>query len=346
MSPQKIDSSKEVIAMKILAEYSELNKYIYIVLFIDKYHSKLIDIAFVISDDHKLLRFLESYTSFLEMYKHIKIYNKLNSYRKTILFEKFQKVLDDIFNDEKNINNMIILQSNNNVISIIDIFSSSLNRFMDFHIGTFDLSNTLLSFEEVYNGLESIHKELENTSSSQLGYNDSANGVDQKSELSKQPEEPNYKLINASFIVDPISGTSINDIRPGDKVMVSINSNTVEENIIYLELKGKKDKYSKYLVPAEVLEKTVCDKSIKILLKLIDGYCALIEEIEPIKLKIFNPIKDVYIEGEENDPEKDKDTIFDKILSRFSTFRLVMFGLGAVILLVFFAIVYVFFFQT
>ena len=82
------------------------------------------------------------------------------------------------------------------------------------------------------------------------------------------------------------------------------------------------------------------------MLKLIDGYCALIEEIEPIKLKIFNPIKDVYIEGEDNDPEKDKDTIFDKILSRFSTFRLVMFGLGAVILLVFFAIVYVFFFQT
>ena len=203
MSPQKI-SSKEILAIKISAEYSELNKYIYIVLFIDKYHSKLIDIAFVISDDHKLLRFLESYTNFLEMYKHIKIYNKLNSYRKTILFEKFQKVLDDIFSDEKNINNMIIYQSNNNIISIIDIFSSSLNRFMDFHIGTFDLASTLLDFDEVYAGLESIHKELENASSAPVVYNDSSSSSDQKTETQKEGDKswPKDKALGRKVITD------------------------------------------------------------------------------------------------------------------------------------------------
>ena len=119
--------------------------------------------------------------------------------------------------------------------------------------------------------------------------------------------------------------------------------NTVEENIIYFELKGKKDKYSKYLVPAEVLEKTVEEKSIKILLKLIDGYCCLIEEIEPIKLKLFNPEKDLYVEPSQEEENKG---LFERIFSRISTFKLIMFGLGAIIIFVFIAIVYVFFFQT
>ena len=219
---------------------------------------------------------------------------------------------------------------------------------MDFHIGTFDLASTLLDFDEVYAGLESIHKELENASSAPVVYNDSSSSSDQKTETQKEAEAPNYKLINASFIVDPISGKSINDIQPGDKVIVSINSNTVEENIIYLELNGKQDKYSKYLVPAEVLEKNVEEKSIKILLKLIEGYCCLIEESEPIKLKIFNPNKDVYTMPEKDDEKfssKKNESFIKKLLPKMDTFKLAMLGLGAVIIIVFISIVYVFFFQ-
>ncbi|WP_157153524.1 hypothetical protein [Brachyspira murdochii] len=346
MSPQKIDSGKEVLAIKILAEYSDLKKYIYMVFFIDKYDSKLMDAAFVISDDNKLLKFLNSYTDLLELYKHIKIYNKLNNENNTS-FEKFKKVVDDIFNDNKNINNIIIYQSNNNIISIIDIFASSMNRFMDFHIGTFDIAHKILSFDEVYNGLDNVSKELENTAAMHTVYSSDASGdlsVENTGEA-KHQEAPSYKLINASFIVDPIGGKSINDINVGDKVMVSINSNTVEENIIYLELKGKKDKYSKYIVPAEVLEKHVEEKSIKILLKLIDGYCCLIEELEPIKLKVFNPTQDVYVEGEDNDADK-KPSLISRLFSKINTFKLVMIGMGAVILILFAAIIYVFFFQV
>ena len=349
MSVQNLNSNKDVVAIKMLAEYSDLKKYIYMVFFIDKYDTKLMDLAFVISDDNKLLKFLNGYTDLLELYKHIKIYNKLNNNEKNINFEKFKKVIDDIFSDNKNINSIIICQSNNNIISIIDIFASSMNRFMDFHIGTFDTSNCILNFDDVYIALENVAKEIENAESMHNAYSfGSGNIADDKSETinneNKKEETINYKLINASFIVDPVSGTSINDIKIGDKVMVSINSNTVEENIIYLELKGKKDKYSKYLVPAEVLEKNVSEKSIKILLKLIDGYCSLIEESEPIKLKIFNPIKDVYIEGEDNDTEEK--SFISRFFSKISIFRIVMLCLGAVIILVFAAIIYVFFFQT
>ncbi|MEI0516946.1 hypothetical protein [Brachyspira murdochii] len=344
MSPQKIDSRKEVLAIKILAEYSDLKKYIYMVFFIDKYDSKLMDAAFVISDDNKLLKFLNSYTDLLELYKHIKIYNKLNN-ENNKLFENFKKVVDDIFNDNKNINNIIIYQSNNNIISIIDIFASSMNRFMDFHIGTFDIAHKILNFDEVYNGLDNVAKELENTAAMHASYSSDSNSLEENTDAAKQSEAPSYKLINASFIVDPIGGKSINDINVGDKVMVSINSNTVEENIIYLELKGKKDKYSKYIVPAEVLEKHVEEKSIKILLKLIDGYCCLIEELEPIKLKVFNPTQDVYIEGEDNDADK-KPSLISRLFSKINTFKLVMFGMAAVILILFAAIIYVFFFQV
>ena len=122
MSQQKINPNDEVLAIKILAEYSDLNKYIYLVFFIDKYNSSLIDIAFVISDDKKLLIFLNAYTDLLELYKHIKIYNKLNN-EKNSYFDKFNELISNIFNEDRNINNIIIYQSNNNSISIIDIFA-------------------------------------------------------------------------------------------------------------------------------------------------------------------------------------------------------------------------------
>ena len=318
MSQQKINPNDEVLAIKILAEYSDLNKYIYLVFFIDKYNSSLIDIAFVISDDKKLLIFLNAYTDLLEL-------------------------ISNIFNEDRNINNIIIYQSNNNSISIIDIFASTMNRFMDFHIGTFDINSSIIDINAVRTTIENVNKEMEATDSMHAAYQNTGNAANVENGQTQEVQPPTYKLINASFVVDPIGGKSINDITPGDKVIVTINSNTVEENIIYFELKGKKDKYSKYLVPAEVLEKTVEEKSIKILLKLIDGYCCLIEEIEPIKLKLFNPEKDLYVEPSKE--EKDK-SLFERIFSKVSTFKLIMFGLGAIIIFVFIAIVYVFFFQT
>lgn len=342
MSQQKINQNDEVLAIKILAEYSDLNKYIYLVFFIDKYSSSLIDVAFVISDDKKLLIFLNAYTDLLELYKHIKIYNKLNNEKNTY-FDKFNDIISNIFEEGKNINNIIIYQSNNNSISIIDVFASAMNRFMDFHIGTFDINSSIIDINSVRLAIEDVNKEMEATDSMHAAYQNTSDSTSSENTSTEEVHAPTYKLINASFVVDPIGGKSINDIVTGDKVMVTINSNTVEENIIYLELKGKKDKYSKYLVPAEVLEKTVEEKSIKILLKLIDGYCCFIEEIEPIKLKLFNPEKDVYTEPSVEDEDKG---FFEKLFSKVNTFKLMMFGLGAIIIFVFIAIIYVFFFQT
>ncbi|EKV56187.1 hypothetical protein [Brachyspira hampsonii] len=343
MLQQKINPNDEVVVIKILAEYSDLNKYIYLVFFIDKYNSSLIDIAFVISGDRKLLTFLNAYTDLLELYKHIKIYNRLNN-ESNPYFDKFYEVISNILSEDRNINNIIIYQGNNNIISIIDIFASAMNKFMDFHIGTFDINSSILDINSVRTAIENVDKEMEDVASMHSANQNSGDETKDENAASEEVQTPHYKLINASFVVDPIGGKSINDIVPGDKVIVSINSNTVEENIIYLELKGKKDKYSKYLVPAEVLEKTVEEKSIKILLKLIDGYCCLIEEIEPIKLKLFNPEKDVYTEPSEED--NGNKSLFERIFSKISTFKLMMFGLGAIIIFVFIAMVYVFFFQT
>ena len=346
MASQKINAEKEVLAVRISAEYSDLDKYIYMVFFIDKFYGKLIDIAFVISADHKLLKFLNSYTDLLELYKHIEMYNKINSVSGSY-YDKFKEAINNILSEDRSINNIILYHNNNIIISIIDMFSSAMNRFMDFHIGTFDIVRSIISIDDLNLTIENLHKELENMSSHASVSGSENNNI--SGENKEEKPVPNYKLINASFIVDPIAGKSINDIQPGDKVIVSINSNTVEENIIYLELNGKQDKYSKYLVPAEVLEKHIEEKSIKILLKLIEGYCCLIEESEPIKLKIFNPNKDLYTIPEKTD-EKDSDnenkSFFKKLFPKMDTFKLAMIGLGAVIIIVFISIVYVFFFQT
>ena len=347
MAVQKINIEKEVLAIRISAEYSDLDRYIYMVFFIDKFYSKLIDIAFVISSDHKLLRFLNAYTDLLELYKHISMYNKLNNMGGTH-YKKFNEAINNILSEDRNINNIIVYHNNNNIISIIDMFSSSMNRFMDFHIGTFDIAHTIINMDDVTLTIENLHKELENMSNSSSNISENTNS-EENNQNTAENSAPSYKLIDASFIVDPISGKSINDIQAGDKVIVSINSNTVEENIIYLELNGKKDKYSKYLVPAEVLEKNVGEKSIKILLKFIEGYCCLIEEAEPIKLKIFNPNKDLYTIPEKTEEKSDsnkKTPFFSNLFSKMDTFKLMMLGLGTVIIIVFISIVYVFFFQT
>lgn len=346
MCPQELNSDDEVLAVKILAEYSDLNEYVYIVFFIDKYNNNLVDIAFIISNDYKMLNFLNAYTDLVELYKHIKIYNKLNENNSIAYYNKFNDVLLNILSEDKNINNIIIYSSGNNKISTIDIFSGSINKFMDFHIGTFDIDTKTIDISTLNSAVEDINKEVENSKSVNMAYGNK-DGQYEYGEEALENQVPAYKLINASFVVDPISGKSINDIVPGDKVIVSINSNTVEENIIYLELNGKKDKYSRYLVPAEVLEKHVEDKLIKILLKLIEGYCCLIEEIEPIKLKLFNvPNKDIPADSDAEKNDNAEKSLFEKTFAKINTFKLIMFGLGAIIIFLFIAIIYVFFIQV
>ena len=57
----------------------------------------------------------------------------------------------------------------------------------------------------------------------------------------------------------------------------------------------------------------------------------------------WHPEKDLYVEPSQEEENKG---LFERIFSRISTFKLIMFGLGAIIIFVFIAIVYVFFFQT
>lgn len=315
MSLEKIDPEKEVLAIKILSEYVNINKYIYIIILIDKVNAKIINYPFIISSDYKLLKFLNTNNNILELYKNIEIYNNINK-SENEFNKKFQASILAVI--QKNINNIMLYHNNNNNIGIIDIFSQTMNKFMDFHIGTYDIEHTVLNIDDINAINENMEQEINNFN---YIYDDNSENVE-----SNENKTTTYKLINANFVVDPVGGKLINDIQIGDKVIVSINSNTSDENMIYLELKGKKDKYSKYLVPAEVLEKNVDEKSTKILLKLIEGYCCLIEETEPIKLKIFNPDKDLY-----NSTNK---------MGIFKIF--VMFGLGAIAVFIIISLILMF----
>ncbi|MBW5411262.1 hypothetical protein E6A50_12920, partial [Brachyspira hampsonii] len=102
-------------------------------------------------------------------------------------------------------------------------------------IGTFDINSSILDINSVRSAIENVDKEMEDVASMHSVHQNSGNETKDENASSEEVQTPHYKLINASFVVDPIGGKSINDIVPGDKVIVSINSNTVEENIIYLE---------------------------------------------------------------------------------------------------------------
>ena len=153
-----------------------------------------------------------------------------------------------------------------------------------------------------------------------------------------------YRIVNASLVVSPVNGKPINEIVLGDMVVVSMNSNLFEEDMIYLDSHGKRDEYSKYLVPGEIIEKAITDENVKLTIKLSEECCAVIEETEPIKLRIFDPDKDVYITPSISMDEKLN--IVARFFDSISVFQLIMYGLGITSLFVLLYILYMVVFNT
>lgn len=286
--------NKECIAVRLLAEYPDTDSYIYLMFFIDKDNLKLIDSEIMVSNNFDFFILLREVTDLSELYRHIKVAVEAN---KNLILpcNKLKDDINKILKERVNRVSIINYLLKNDVIPVIDIFSETLNSSMDFNIGIYDVVYNNYPLEAFKTFIEKTKDDIENKRVDFDKYNFYSNAEYEIAEESEESITDKYEIINASLVVSPINGKPINEVKLGDKIVVSINSNLFEEDMIYLDSHGKKDVYSKYLVPGEIIEKAVTEESTTLTIKLSERCCAIVEETEPIKLRTFNPEKDTYV---------------------------------------------------
>ena len=327
----------EVLAVRFIAEYPDLDQYIYFVFFIDKLTINLISKTFLVSDNYELFKVLNGYDNYLELYKYIEIYNNVH-YKVNIVLDKLNSDLDSIFSNRTNVVHTTMAAINNDIISIIDIFSDTLNVSMDYNIGIYDVSCKGLYIDDVNNFIQDFKKEFEGNSNIDISqYSLESNNNENIS--NEEDITSKYKIVNGDFVVAPIMGRAIADIKLGDKIIVKVDYSSFYPSMTYLDINSKKNN-NKYFVVGEVIEKTVNEDSTKIALVLSDEHCVIIEETEPIRVKVFNPQKDSYITPNSYEENSKEEQIY-KMLSHFNVFKFLLYGLGFISLFVLIYILYV-----
>ena len=332
-----IVAEKECVAVRLLAEYPDLDYYIYLMFFIDKDNLKLVGMEMLVSDNYDFFNLLKNTGDLKELYKHIEFAVSTENDLITPS-EKLKEDINKILKDRVNRFNIVNYLTKNDIVPVIDIFSDTLNISMDFNIGIYDVIYKCYPVNDIKSFIENTKDDIENKKIDFDVYNFFSNA---EYEIANEEEDitEKYQIINASLIVSPVNGTPINEIKIGDMVVVSINSNLYEENMIYIETKGKKDEYSKALVPGEIIEKAVTEESVKLTIKLSEEYCAIIEETEPIKLRIFDPDKDSYIAPVVSMDERIN--LIARFFDSISVFQLIMYGLGMTSLFVLVYVLYI-----
>ena len=326
----------EVLAVRFIAEYPDLNQYIYFVFFIDKLTINLINKTVLVSDNYELFEVLNKYDNYLELYKYIEIYNNVH-YKVNIVLDKLNSDLDSIFSNRTNVVHTTMAAINDDIISIIDIFSDTLNISMDYNIGIYDVSCKGLDIDDVNNFIQDFKKEFDGNNIDISQYSLESN----KNEDASNEEDitSKYKIVNGDFVVAPIIGRAIADIKLGDKIIVKIDYISFYPSMTYLDINSKKNN-NKYFVVGEVIEKIVTEDSTKIALALSDEHCAIIEETEPIRVKVFNPQRDNYITPNSYQDNTKEEKIY-RMLSHFSVVKFLLYGLGFISLFVLIYILYV-----
>ena len=330
-------AEKECVAVRLLAEYPDLDYYIYLMFFIDKDNLKLVGMEMLVSNNYDFFNLLKNTSDLKELYKHIEFAVSTENDLITPS-EKLKEDINKILKDRVNRFNIVNYLTKNDIVPVIDIFADTLNISMDFNIGIYDVIYKCYPVSETKTFIENTKDDIENKKIDFDVYNFFSNA---EYEIANEEEDitEKYQIINASLVVSPVNGTPINEIKIGDMVVVSINSNLYEENMIYIETKGKKDEYSKALVPGEIIEKAVTEESVKLTIKLSDEYCAIIEETEPIKLRIFDPDKDSYIAPVVSMDERIN--LIARFFDSISVFQLIMYGLGMTSLFVLVYVLYI-----
>ncbi|WP_346678083.1 hypothetical protein [uncultured Brachyspira sp.] len=332
-------ADKECIAVRLLAEYPDTDSYIYLMFFIDKDSLKLIDSEIMVSNNYDFFILLNEVKDLFELYRHIEVAIEANK-NLIIPCDKLKDDINKILKDRINRVGIVNYLSKKDIIPIIDLFADTLNSYMDFNIGIYDVVYKIYPLETFKTFIEKTKDDIENKRVDFDKYNFYSNAEYEIAEEVEESITDKYEIINASLVVSPVNGKPINEVKLGDKIVVSINSNLFEEDMVYLDSHGKKDVYSKYLVPGEIIEKSVTEESTTLTIKLSERCCAIIEEVEPIKLRMFNPEKDTYV-APPVISMNERINLIAKFFDNISIFNLIMFGLGITSLFILTYILYI-----
>lgn len=274
----------QAIVVKMAIICDNKNKYLSVLVFIDRYNHELIDIVIGISEDSRFFNVIKVNKHWTEIEKSIMINNQSNI-SDSVIMDLLDTGLRALLKNPSNIDLIILSEMYNNVRTVIGVFEKTIQEIINDNPTIFDVAfqNALIS--DIDRQRELIRSDIEN------GNYDNYYETEEEMEYEKKNEEkPSYVIINSSFVVSPISGKSLSTVSVGDKIMARISRDTRDEQRVLMELRGKKTKDGKYVVPAEVVQKSFNKNGVfKILLKFISGVYSIVEENDPIKVKMYNP---------------------------------------------------------
>lgn len=298
--------NEQSVILKIAIRCDNINKYVSILVFVDKYKHELMDIIIGISEDSRFFNITNVNKYWTEIEKNIMINSRINPSNNLVIDLLTTSIKDML--TPSNIDLILLSEMHSNTRSVINIFDKVIREIMSDNPSLIDASFQNVVISDIERQKELIKNEIE------TGIYDNIDLYAESNETQAKPEEENnklsYILIDSSFVLSPISGKSLPSISVGDTVMIRIARNTLDEQRIIMTLKGKPTKDHKFIVPAEIIQKSY-DKNggVKILLKLLDGVYSKIEENDPIKIKMYDATE---FNGYESDKNKPKNGIFPK----------------------------------
>lgn len=315
--------NKDILAIQFKAEYTETSGYIYFVFFLDKNNIKIIDKILIISKNKKLSALINSKNNILETYKSLVASYSINARVKS----ESDKVLEEVnklLEDKNNIQTIIESINSGKIIPIIDIFSDTLNMFMEDHIGIYDVQYKFLSLENFHSFIDNLNEDVDTSTYHDIlnnhdVYSSSIYGFDEEEIIN------NKTIVETALLVSPIKGTSILDILVGEKIILSIDNYLFDESMNSIGTSSKNDKV---FIIADIMKKEFDSGVIKLVLRLSNEHYSIIEETEPIKIRIYNP--DIDHSSQRIEEEEESEISFADKFMNFKIIKVALYGVGII----------------
>ncbi len=136
-------------------------------------------------------------------------------------------------------------------------------------------------------GVEKIEKSKVQTASEPSNTEE-----DDFSDITKKEKREVVKIAT-SLVLSPVYGRSINEVEPGDVIMVIVENNSTTGKAINTQFKTVSKEGKVMPLPALLVKKyrKANQKGQTLILKIADGVYSTVDEVEPVKVQTYDDIK-------------------------------------------------------
>lgn len=115
---------------------------------------------------------------------------------------------------------------------------------------------------------------------------------DELADIMKKEKKAVVKIAT-TLVLSPVYGRSINDVEPGDVIMVLVENNTQTGKAINTQFKTVNKEGKVMPLPALLVKKytKAGQKGLTLIIKIADGVYSTIDETEPVKIQTYDDIK-------------------------------------------------------